>query len=70
MTTRGHSESINLRFDVDDRLGVGFEPRNINLYVKVADAANVIHLQCYGSHSSLTCIQLRLRALLGSVEQR
>jgi hypothetical protein len=69
MTTRGHSVSINLRFDVDDRLGVCFEPRNINLYIEVTDAANVTHPQCYFSHLSLTCKQLRLQALLRNVER-
>ena len=32
-----HQEAIDLGLDVLDRLGVGFEPCNINLNVKMSD---------------------------------
>jgi hypothetical protein len=32
-----HQEAVNLGLDVLDRLGVGLEPRNVNLNVEVAD---------------------------------
>ncbi len=38
MTTGRHSVPINLRFDIDDSLGVGFEPRNIDFYIEMSDA--------------------------------
>ena len=38
MTTGRHSVPINLRFDIDDSLGVGFEPCNIDFYIEMSDA--------------------------------
>lgn len=43
----GEQESIDLGLDVDDALGILFEPRNINLNIKVSDIADdriVLHL--------------------------
>lgn len=34
----GHSEAINLRLDVHNRLGISFQPSDIDLNIEVADA--------------------------------
>lgn len=38
VTPRSHSKAINLRFDVNYLLGIGFQPGNINLDVKMTNA--------------------------------
>lgn len=40
VATAGHSVSVDLGLDVDDRLGVGLEPGDINLNVKVTNVAD------------------------------
>lgn len=37
VTAGSHDESVDLRLDVLDGLGVGLEPGNVNLDIKVAD---------------------------------
>jgi len=34
----GHGIAVNLRFDVDNRLGIGLEPCNIDLNIEMANA--------------------------------
>lgn len=38
MAAGGHREAINLRLDVDNLLGVGLQPGDVDLNVKVTDA--------------------------------
>lgn len=45
VTTGGHSETVNLRLDIDNGLGIGLEPRNVDLDIKVADADNIMRLE-------------------------
>ena len=38
MTSAGHGEAVNLRLDIDDLLGIGLQPSNVDLNIKVTDA--------------------------------
>lgn len=38
VTARGHSESINLGFDVGNGGGISFQPGNVNLDIEMANA--------------------------------
>ena len=38
VTAIGHGEAINLGLDIDNRLGVGLEPCNVDLNIKVTNA--------------------------------
>lgn len=40
VTTVGHGEAVNLGLDVDSLLGIGLEPGNVDLDIKVSDVAN------------------------------
>ncbi len=37
VATRGHGVSVNLRLDVDHGSGIGLQPGDVDLNVKVAD---------------------------------
>lgn len=41
-----HSETVHLRFDVDDRLRIGLKPSHIDFNVKVTNAARWIFNDC------------------------
>jgi hypothetical protein len=69
MTTRRHSVPINLRFDIDDSLGVGFEPRNIDFYIEMPDATEYYSSITVLLYLLRTCIQLHLQASLRNVHQ-
>lgn len=43
MTTGGHGESVNLRLDVHNLLGVGFQPSNVDFNIEVADARGITY---------------------------
>ena len=44
MTSGGHCEAVNLRFDVNDLLRIGLEPGHINFNVKMADAIIIVRI--------------------------
>jgi hypothetical protein len=46
VTARSHGEAVHLRFYVDDRLGVGFEPSNIDFNVEVTNTGRSILEDC------------------------
>ena len=43
MPAVGHGVSVDLRFDVGDRLGIGFQPGDVDLDVKVTNAKKENH---------------------------
>jgi hypothetical protein len=59
VAARGHGEAVDLGLDVDGLDRVGLEPRDVNLDVKVADAAGVSWGRKAKAARQLTCRRSR-----------